>query len=705
MRRFLPIVVLTVLAVPGTALAVHWPFYGGDSGRSGNQQVDAGKPPLGAVWSKTSAADQHVISGPVVTAGSPDQQRVIYGTAAGVVHLRSLTTGDAVGPEGGLNIDDAPADADTLGRPGTTYSVSFADSSTAAGPGQVFVVHNEDDASAVTPGIGSTQGSDLEIAQIDETSGALVQQKKVEDADGYTISSSPVLSPADGSGNRTLYFVAYRSNGSGRLFAVPVLNSTSRGAVLGTARYTDTFAVTPEASPSLVSLKDPAGTPTYYVAVAAGGQVLTFTAGELKPGPQSKSLFGTAETPSAPVEAGGFAAGPGTAVTTTPYLYTAVTSADGKSTTVYQLEQSGNALGVKASSPALPGIAAPGLALTQELGAGGAGAGYVAVTTSQNLYVLKTDGLGLAGSLAAGNDLTGGTSGFSAATPAVSGALGYVTRDDGRKLVVGLPSAQPISQADFPGQDQSVGGGLRSGVGQPGISRGYVAYGGPDGVHVYRNTDQTAPVVGLTAPADNATVSGNVTVSAAAYDARGIKSVEFMAGGTSLGTATSPSSGSPYDIPPPAIYSITVPASKLGSGTVKITAVATDASGLTSTSAARSVTVGGGSGTRHHVVYGPKRHRTLHSVRQIGISVHIRCASPTCKVTTSLKTGVHRLAGGTATVSRGTTRVRTRLSRSGSAYLRRHPPRPRNSVRLRLVVKVTDAGRSYQRAGGYVLKP
>ncbi len=32
---------------PGAAEAVHWPFFGGDNGRSGNQPVDEGTVPVG----------------------------------------------------------------------------------------------------------------------------------------------------------------------------------------------------------------------------------------------------------------------------------------------------------------------------------------------------------------------------------------------------------------------------------------------------------------------------------------------------------------------------------------------------------------------------------------------------------------------------------------------------------------------------------
>ncbi|MDP9135659.1 MAG: hypothetical protein M3N56_12640, partial [Actinomycetota bacterium] len=46
---------LLACAAP-SAHAVHWPGYGGDPGRSGNQPVDAGTTDLTPVWERTGAA-------------------------------------------------------------------------------------------------------------------------------------------------------------------------------------------------------------------------------------------------------------------------------------------------------------------------------------------------------------------------------------------------------------------------------------------------------------------------------------------------------------------------------------------------------------------------------------------------------------------------------------------------------------------------
>ncbi|MGZ4411105.1 MAG: galactose oxidase-like domain-containing protein [Gaiellaceae bacterium] len=92
--------------------------------------------------------------------------------------------------------------------------------------------------------------------------------------------------------------------------------------------------------------------------------------------------------------------------------------------------------------------------------------------------------------------------------------------------------------------------------------------------------DTTAPGVSLTAPANGATVSGVVTVSANATDNVGVAGVQFKLDGQNLGAedTTSP-------------YSISWDTSTASNGTHALTAVARDAAGNTTTSAAVSVGV------------------------------------------------------------------------------------------------------------------
>jgi len=92
--------------------------------------------------------------------------------------------------------------------------------------------------------------------------------------------------------------------------------------------------------------------------------------------------------------------------------------------------------------------------------------------------------------------------------------------------------------------------------------------------------DRTAPTVALSAPASGATVSGTVTVSATASDSSGLARVEFYRDGTVLlGTDTT----SPY--------SISWDSTTTAAGSHPLTARATDAAGNVTTSASRSVTV------------------------------------------------------------------------------------------------------------------
>lgn len=92
--------------------------------------------------------------------------------------------------------------------------------------------------------------------------------------------------------------------------------------------------------------------------------------------------------------------------------------------------------------------------------------------------------------------------------------------------------------------------------------------------------DQTAPTVSVTAPAQNATVSGTVTLSATANDNVGVASVQFTVDGANVGSADTT-----------APYSYAWPTSGSNNGTHMIRAVARDAAGNVATSSAVTVTV------------------------------------------------------------------------------------------------------------------
>ncbi len=97
--------------------------------------------------------------------------------------------------------------------------------------------------------------------------------------------------------------------------------------------------------------------------------------------------------------------------------------------------------------------------------------------------------------------------------------------------------------------------------------------------------DTTAPTVNLTAPANGATVSGNVTLSANAADNVGVAGVQFLVDGGPLGAEDTS-----------APYSLSVDASGAANGPYTLTAVARDTSGNTTTSAPVVVTLANGVG-------------------------------------------------------------------------------------------------------------
>jgi hypothetical protein len=92
--------------------------------------------------------------------------------------------------------------------------------------------------------------------------------------------------------------------------------------------------------------------------------------------------------------------------------------------------------------------------------------------------------------------------------------------------------------------------------------------------------DTTAPNVSITAPANNASVSGSVTVNANASDNVGVTRVEFYSGGSVL-RATDTN----------APYSFSLTTSQLTNGQHTLTARAFDAAGNARTSSAVTITV------------------------------------------------------------------------------------------------------------------
>jgi hypothetical protein len=102
----------------------------------------------------------------------------------------------------------------------------------------------------------------------------------------------------------------------------------------------------------------------------------------------------------------------------------------------------------------------------------------------------------------------------------------------------------------------------------------------PVTITVSNAIDATAPSVAMTAPAQGATVSGTVTVSASASDNVGVTSVQFKLDGANLGA---------LDTSAP--YALSWSTTAVPNGVHTLTAVARDAAGNQTTSATVSVTV------------------------------------------------------------------------------------------------------------------
>ena len=92
--------------------------------------------------------------------------------------------------------------------------------------------------------------------------------------------------------------------------------------------------------------------------------------------------------------------------------------------------------------------------------------------------------------------------------------------------------------------------------------------------------DVTAPIVSITAPANGATVDGNLAITADATDNVGVAGVRFLLNGASLG-----------DEDTTAPYSITWDSTTVANGMYQLAARARDSAGNSSTSAAMTVTV------------------------------------------------------------------------------------------------------------------
>ncbi len=575
--RILGVLAALLLALPATAAAVHWPFFGGDAGRSGLQPVDEGATPVSFSYALTGAAQRNIVTPVITTAGGgPAAQRVAYGTSAGQVHLRVLGTGAPVTPEEGRDIDEGAADSDVFG-PGGNFT-SFADSSVATGLGQLYVLHNDNDA----PGT-----SDVQIAQIDEMSGEVVKQFDVPDTNGLTAMSTPVLTGPDAMGGRVMFFTL----SDGRLRRVPISAAGARNAAFGAVTRTSSDRATATASPAFLNLRNNEGALTPHVAIGTrDGTVATFRTADLMAGPTSERLrpapllptdSTVVQTPIVPVMPDGFP--PASA----PFIYVGVSNSSattGSATTAHKLSQEGNGrLVERAESDQLGGVPATAVAVSQRATAT-PGDGKVVVTTANNLFTLNTSDLRGTQQL----NQAQGADRFRNNVALVAGNFGFVTSDSGRQIVFSLNDTRRVSQSDF--REDAGNASPQSAFGQPSLTRGFVQFATNTGLYTYRTRDLVPPATALTAPADRSTVTGTINVAATASDARGIESVVFRLNGRPFATDTAPDSGSPFNAMAPATFSAPLDTAAIPNGTYTLDAVAGDRT-LTRVSAPRQITI------------------------------------------------------------------------------------------------------------------
>lgn len=529
LRPFLCSILLLFAAVPAGASATAWTGLGGGPGRSGHDAFDHGATTnVVGSWSQTATAEQDVVVGPVVSDGIFSAQRVVYGTDLDAVHVQMLSTGMEVGPQAGTGIDTGGLDTDTFGAGDAVISPVIASSPSA--PGQVYALHNDDNQGGA---------NDIALAQIDLSTGALVQDLPVPNTDGYEVQSSPVFTEPDAGGDASLFFVA--SDGvMPRLFRLDISDARTSAATFAVTASSTPVQANPQASPTLVYLRDSAGIPTLYVAVGTSGThfLETYAVSDFSAGPDATAPGAIGQTPSVPLTSDGVLPGaPGSGMDTSPWIYLA--AQESVSGRVHRLEQFGNSDTLDVvSSPFIDGVPAPALAVSKRVGHDPA-EGVVAYTTDADLYLLNT------GDLSVGAEYNPSAAGppadFGRTTAALSDELVFAMLADGTQKVLRATDAGEVSLAEFTENPANTASTFAKG--QPALAGGRVIFASDLGAFAYSTRDSLPPRVGNLRPAS---VLGGALLEADAVDARGIREVQFRIDGVPVRTAVNPVSGLSY---------------------------------------------------------------------------------------------------------------------------------------------------------------
>ena len=583
---------LVLTAAAATVSDAAWTQLGGDPGRSGASAMDTGGMPLRLAYQAGSTP----FSSPVISTGATTaDRRIAFTLFEGVpdedayVSVLRLSDGASVADvdiddenAGNSGLGDPPApttDPDPFGPDGgvTPVVVPAPD----GGAGQIYAVHNDDNQKNSTD--QNPFEDDIAVAQVDAATGELVRDVSVKNtlfafsslSDGFTVQSSPVVTGDLGEGRRQIFFVASDGAGDERLFRVTVTDAGSQDAAMSFASTGDIDA-NPQASPALVSMRDPASgfrVPMVAVPTMSGLRTQRINnMGEAGEGP-SVDLGGPTWTPSVPVQVNGVTPA------RTPVLYVATEDAgDPGRTVVSKIAQDESdplnpaklgVLEVLEQSPGLPGTPSRSLAVAQLASSNGdPRPGRVLVSTSANVFSLDTEAMDAATPPRTFSDSRGEGQGFTRTAPATAGGFAFISSDAGDQFVVRVADARrvPADPSGFEAAPESLNS--VSAAGQPAISNGFVVMPADNGLFAYLTDDDEPPAVELQGPASSV-VKGKVPFTAAASDNRGIDKVVFTVAGKAVAEDKT-AEGSPP------VYAAEVDTATLPDGEHEIAAVAYD---------------------------------------------------------------------------------------------------------------------------------